>query len=219
MHGAQWGSLALMSGIAFSSPRIGIRIYKAERQLEVWGARSDRSPYRLVAAYQIAGLSGRLGPKRKEGDRQAPEGFYFVDRFNPKSRFHLSLGLNYPNSSDRRRGGKERLGTDIFIHGNCVSAGCFAMTDRVIDQIYPMAVNARNHGQQFIPVSIFPCRLEPEKWRTLQREFASQPKLIEFWSSLVPAYRWFEQTHLWPRPHVDHRGNYTWPELPAKVRN
>ena len=193
-------------------PRIGIRAFKAEHLMEIWGAKSDRGPYRLLATFPIAAISGGLGPKRQEGDLQAPEGFYFIDRFNPKSAFHLSLGLNYPNSSDRKRGVNHHLGKDIFIHGNHVSAGCLAMTDPVIDVIYRLALHARDSGQRFIPATIFPCRMDAQNWRGLCQRYAARPDLIRFWSTLLPAYTNFERTHIWPRPHVDKQGNYYWPE-------
>jgi murein L,D-transpeptidase YafK len=195
-------------------PRIAFRAFKAERQLEIWGATNDRGPFRLLAAYPIAAVSGTLGPKRREGDMQAPEGFYRIDRFNPHSLFHLSLGLNYPNSSDRRLSDPAHPGEDIFIHGNHVSAGCLAMTDPVIDKIYALALNARNHGQRAIPVSIFPCRLTDSNWAILQAQYARRQDLVRFWSTLRPGYTAFERTHIWPRPHVDSHGNYVWPRVP-----
>lgn len=195
------------------APRIGIRAFKEERQMEIWGADSDDGKFRLIAKYPIAAISGFLGPKRQEGDLQAPEGFYYINRFNPNSQFHLSLGLNYPNSSDRILGKAGHLGRDIFIHGNQVSAGCLAMTDPVIDVIYSLARHAREHGQRNIPVSIFPCRLTATNWEWLRREYANRPDLIRFWTTLVPAYGSFERTHKWPRPHVDKGGDYIWPQL------
>jgi murein L,D-transpeptidase YafK len=167
-----------------------------------------------LISYPIAAISGSLGPKRQEGDMQAPEGFYRIDRFNPKSQFHLSLGLNYPNSSDRKLGVRDHLGRDIFIHGNHVSAGCLAMTDPVIDVIWRLATNARDRGQKAIPVSIFPCRMTPQNCAALRTQYSQQPDLVRFWSTLTPAYTSFEQNHLWPRPHVAQNGAYTWPEQP-----
>jgi len=194
-------------------PRIGFRAFKAERQMEIWAADSDRGPYRLLAKYPIAAISGDLGPKRREGDLQAPEGFYFINRFNPDSQYFLSLGLNYPNSSDKKLGDANHLGKDIFIHGKNVSAGCFAMTDPVITVIYHLAMHARDSGQKAIPVSIFPCRLTTANWTALKKQYAKRPDLIKFWSTLVPAYTSFERSHLWPRPHVSDDGRYIWPEL------
>jgi len=194
-------------------PVIAFRAFKAERELEIWGARSARGPYTKIATYRIAAMSGSLGPKLREGDLQVPEGFYRIDRFNPHSRFHLSLGLNYPNSSDRKRGQAGNLGEDIFIHGNHVSAGCMAMTDPIIEPIFKLALAAKSRGEKNIPVSVFPCRLTDSNWRKLNQEYATRPDLLAFWSSLRPGYLSFEQTRLWPRPHVDARGMYVWPDL------
>jgi len=196
-----------------ATPRIGIRVFKAEREMEIWGAAIDRGPFRLLTTYPIAAISGGLGPKRRDGDMQAPEGFYYINRFNPYSQFDLSLGLNYPNSSDRKLGDAKHLGSDIFIHGNHVSAGCLAMTDPVIDVIYRLAIHARDKGQKAIPVSIFPCRMTSANWSMLDTKYSKQPELVRFWTTLLPAYNSFERNHLWPRPHVAVDGTYIWPGL------
>ena len=193
-------------------PRIGIRAFKSEHQMEIWGATNDRGPFQLIATYTIAAISGGLGPKRQEGDAQAPEGFYYINRFNPKSQFHLSLGLNYPNSSDKKLGVAQHLVKDIFIHGNHVSAGCLAMTDPIIDIIYGLALLARDAGQKAIPVSIFPCRMNSENWKSLKTQYASRPDLLSFWSTVRPGYDSFDHSHYWPRPHVSQNGAYYWPE-------
>jgi len=209
-------ALSLLISVQISAagaPRIAIRAFKAERQMEIWGAANDHGPFHLLKTYPIAAISGDLGPKRKDGDMQAPEGFYCINRFNPKSQFHLSLGLNYPNSSDRKLGDPNHLGKDIFIHGNRVSAGCLAMTDPVIDVIYGMAIRARGAGQKAIPVSIFPCRMTAQNWESLRKQYAQRPDLIGFWETLIPAYNSFEHTHIWPRPHVGRDGSYIWPGL------
>ena len=102
--------------------------------------------------------SGTMGPKRMEGDYQVPEGFYHINEFNPNSNYHLSLGINYPNASDRILSDSLKPGGSIFIHGNCVSAGCIAITDEPIEELYVLASEAKNQGQEFIPVHIFPVR-------------------------------------------------------------
>ena len=193
-----------------ATPRIGIRAFKAEGEMEIWGANNDRGPFHLLVKYPIAALSGTLGPKRHEGDMQAPEGFYYINRFNPNSRFHLSLGLNYPNSSDRILSDAHRPGFDIFIHGNKVSVGCLAMTDPVIDVIYGLACHARDKGQRAIPVSIFPCRMNSTNWERLNQDYAKQPELLRFWKTLLPGYASFERNHMWIRPKVDRQGRYIW---------
>lgn len=190
--------------------RIGIRVFKMERVLEVWGSDSEDKPYRRLGRFKIAAMSGGLGPKRKEGDLQTPEGFYFIDRFNPKSRFHLSLGLNYPNDSDRILGDPKSPGSDIFIHGGAASVGCMAMTDPVIDVIYPLAVFARDAGQQRIPVQIFPCKMERAKMDVLKARYQDRPDLLAFWATLLPGYEAFEKHKTWASPEVGADGSYRW---------
>jgi murein L,D-transpeptidase YafK len=114
--------------------------------LEIYARKMQETAYTRVFSYRICSRSGQLGPKRKEGDRQVPEGFYHIDRFNPTSRFHLSLGLNYPNLSDKRKSIHHNLGDDIFIHGSCVTIGCLPMTDGYMEEIYLLVVHAKNNG-------------------------------------------------------------------------
>lgn len=210
-------SLLVVSGLlgtllnAYASDLIGLRVFKLERVLEIWVAHSAAGPYRLKVSYPIAAMSGGLGPKRREGDMQVPEGFYWVNRFNPNSRFHLSLGLNYPNSSDRKLGNSVHPGSDIFIHGNHVSAGCIAMTDPIIEKIYRLVIQARDHGQHSIPVSVYPCRLNERNLNWLRSTYGDRPDLQHFWSSLIPGYVLFESTRKWVRPHVGRDGYYAWP--------
>ena len=153
--------------------------------------------------FPIAGMSGNLGPKRKEGDLQVPEGLYYIDRFNPQSRFRLSLGINYPNASDRIRSDKSKPGGDIFIHGDTKSIGCLAMTDEVIDQIYVLALEAKAAGQSQIPVHIFPFKLTERSLAPRQTS-----PWIEFWKELEPAYRQFERTRYVPSFKVGADGSY-----------
>ena len=193
------------------APFIAFRAFKSERILEVWGSNTETGPFRLLETYPIAAMSGRLGPKRIQGDLQVPEGFYRINRFNPHSRFHLSLGLNYPNSSDRKLSDRKHPGTDIFIHGNHVSAGCLAMTDPVIEVLYRQASYARENGQKNIPVTILPFRMTNANWVRMCKSYSNEPNLIRFWETLRPAYDRFETTHKWPRPHVNRQGYYIWP--------
>ena len=108
-------------GMAYPPSDIYIRSFKAQNEMELWARDSDTAKYKLVKNYRICALSGILGPKRVEGDRQVPEGFYFIEDFNPKSDFYLSMLLNYPNYSDMVLGDKAKPGGDIYIHGGCVT--------------------------------------------------------------------------------------------------
>gem|GEM_PF-5218353 len=167
--GAAVRDLFAAKKLAYPPRTLFLRAFKDERTLEIWAADDPAKPMQWIKSYRIAAMSGDLGPKRREGDRQAPEGFYRIqapegfyriDRFNPKSSYHLSLGLNYPNASDRILSDRDRPGSDIFIHGAEVSIGCLAMTDPMIQEIYVMAWDARQAGLKAIPVHIFPTRLD-----------------------------------------------------------
>lgn len=98
-----------------------VRSFKYDGQLEVWVKNTRKEQFKLFKTYKVCALAGSLGPKRMEGDYQVPEGFYYINELNPKSNYHLSLGLNYPNASDRILSDFERPGGDIYIHGSCVS--------------------------------------------------------------------------------------------------
>lgn len=205
--GVEIKRLAKAANLPYPIPRLFFRAFKEERILEIWGS-TGRDPYRRVVAYRVAGQSGVLGPKRKEGDRQVPEGFYTVDRLNPRSRFLLSIGINYPNASDRLRSDPRRPGGDIFIHGDDVSIGCLAMTDPVIEVIYVMTHDTRHRGGRRIPVHIFPNRMTDANWARLQRDFRAQPDLLAFWRELRPGYLAFESTRRVPTVLVGRDGAY-----------
>lgn len=182
--------------------------YKTEKDLELWAANSPTETHTLIKTYKICAESGGLGPKRKEGDGQIPEGLYHIDRFNPASNFHLSLGLNYPNASDKIISDKKHPGGDIFIHGNCVSIGCLAMTDDKIKEIYPLAVLAKNAGQAKIPVYIFPKKMDVKGMAWLRARVEGDEKLAAFWNNLHVCYDRFQATKQ-PVPFtVDATGKY-----------
>jgi murein L,D-transpeptidase YafK len=168
---------------------IMFRLIKTHMELEVWARNQGGGPFELLHAYPLAASSGTLGPKRRAGDYQVPEGFYEIDRFNPKSNFHLSLGLNYPNATDRTLG-EPNPGGDIFIHGGEVTIGCMPITNAGIEEVYLLAVTARAAGQAAIPVHIFPFPLtEPEL-----AKHARSPHEA-FWRGLMPGYAYFEKHH------------------------
>src|SRR5688572_25113357 len=160
--------------------RIFLRAFKKEETLEVWVNEKGKNTFSLLQTYQFCSSSGTLGPKRKEGDLQIPEGVYHINHFNPESNFYLSLGLNYPNASDKILSHKTRPGGSIYIHGNCVTIGCIPITDEKIKELYVLAVEARNYGQEKIPVHVFPARLTDEGTSSLQAHHAASSH-IEFW--------------------------------------
>jgi murein L,D-transpeptidase YafK len=169
-----------------------IRIFKEERELELWVRDRESGKFKHFRTWPVVAMSGKLGPKLAEGDRQAPEGFYFVTRrlMNPKSRFHLAFNIGYPNDYDRAHG---RTGSAIMVHGNRVSIGCFAMTDAKIEEIYTLCDAALNAGQPFFRVHVFPFRMTRER----MAETDGEP-WREFWLNLKEGYDWFQTHHLPP---------------------
>ena len=184
------------AGIHFPPHQIMLRVLKDEKKLEVWGGNSAAAPLKRLASYSILAASGASGPKRQAGDKQVPEGWYHVDRFNPNSAFHLSLGLNYPNASDRLFATAKDPGNDIFIHGNHVSIGCLAMGDPAIEEIYTMARQSKNK----IAVLILPRKVMPTS--------GSNPDHQSLWTQLFAINSAFMRTNILPKVTIDAKGQY-----------
>jgi murein L,D-transpeptidase YafK len=165
-----------------------IRVFKQEKELEVWVARNGQLV--LLKEIPVCAMSGKPGPKRKQGDLQVPEGFYYIDLFNPDSDFYLSFRINYPNKTDLLYADKQNPGGDIYVHGQCASIGCVAIRNPPITWLYMSAWLAHKNGQAEIPVHIFPCRMEQENLRLLYVAF---PQNVPFWKSLKAVYDRFEQ--------------------------
>ena len=174
---------------------IFIRIFKYTAELELWIKVKDR--YELLYTYEVCRQSGYLGPKLKEGDKQGPEGFYYVtkNRLNPNSKFHLSFNLGYPNTYDRAH---KRTGSALMVHGNCVSIGCFAMTDEKIEEIYELVEKALGNGQRVVRVHIFPFRMTDTK---MNRYRSNQ--WYGFWKNLKEGYDYFEEKGTPPNVEVE----------------
>lgn len=174
------------SGFRLGSP-LFIRIFKESRELEIWLKPRKGAEYQLWKTYPIVGMSGKLGPKLKLGDCQAPEGFYQVgaEAMNPNSSFHLSFNVGYPNAYDQSL---QRTGNFIMVHGDKVSIGCFAMTDPVIEEIYLIADAALRKGQKSFGVHIFPFRMTGER---MAQELDSP--WHDFWTNLHEGFLAFEE--------------------------
>ena len=158
-----------------------VRVFKESSELEVWKPDS-RGRYRLFKTYTICKWSGELGPKIKEGDYQSPEGFYNVTpgMMNPKSSYYLSFNTGFPNKFDRAYG---RTGTDLMVHGDCKSVGCYAMTDDQMKEIYALARESFNGGNTSFKLELYPFRMTVEN---LTR-YATNPN-IAFWRNLKEGY-------------------------------
>lgn len=192
-HARCWPTLVAQLQARHLSParlEVFFRLIKTSRALELWARNQGEAAFQLLRTYPLAATSGTLGPKRRAGDEQVPEGFYTIDRFNPQSAFHLSLGLDYPTPDDVLATGLADPGGDIFLHGSNVTVGCLPLTDAGIEEVYLLAVAARAAGQQRIGVHIFPFPLVANELR--QR--AASPHAA-FWRGLAPGYAYFEQHH------------------------
>lgn len=181
--------------------------FKDEDIFEIYGKSKISKAYKKIDEYLICNKSGNLGPKRKAGDYQVPEGFYQIDRFNPASNYHLSLGLNYPNESDRIKSKADDLGGDIFIHGECVTIGCLPMTNEKIKEIYLYAVYAKNSGQSKVPVYIFPFKMNDENFKNISKYTKNKP-LIDFWKNLKVGFDNFEKNKQALKFKINNDGGY-----------
>lgn len=183
-------SLLGAKGMRTDAP-IFIRIFKQESELEVWKAREDGRFYHFKT-YPICNWSGKLGPKIKQGDKQSPEGFYVVapHQMNPNSTFHLSFNLGYPNAFDKAN---RRTGQFLMVHGNCLSAGCYAMTDALIEEIYALVRESFKGQQKTFQVHAFPFRMTKAN---MARHRHSRWR--RFWRTLKEGHDLFELTRTPP---------------------
>lgn len=181
-----------------------LRAFKKEAELEVW-AGPDGGALRLLATYPFTATSGGPGPKRREGDRQIPEGCYRITIYNPLSQYHLSLGLDYPNASDRVRSDRERPGDEIYIHGGAKTIGCIPLGDAAIEELYLLALEVQNRPGAGIPVHIFPARMRGEAWAVVA---SKHPEHQPFWAELQVIYDAFEENQRTPVVEVAADGKY-----------
>ncbi|MGJ8656229.1 MAG: L,D-transpeptidase family protein [Akkermansiaceae bacterium] len=183
------------TGVAVGNP-VFIRVIKETRELEVWLLNRKTKRYQEFKRYRIMAMSGGLGPKVYEGDMQAVEGFYSFGRgaLNPQSRFHLSFNLGYPNRYDRAHG---RTGHSLMVHGNQVSAGCLAMTDYYVEEIYTLCAAALSNGQVAVPVHCFPFRMTDANMKAMK-----DSQWYGFWQNLKVGYDAFEKGKVPPRISV-----------------
>lgn len=181
-------------GMTAASP-IMIRVFKEENVAEVW-KQTDKGDYALLAEYEICAWSGKLGPKFKEGDKQAPEGFYTIKpwQMNPQSDYYLSFNLGYPNAYDQSH---KRTGAHLMMHGACSSAGCYSMTDERIAEIYALAREAFSAGQSEFQVQAYPFRMTAEN----MARHKDSPH-FGFWKMIKEGYDHFEITRRPPKVDV-----------------
>jgi len=176
-----------------------IQIFKQERTLELYAKVENK--FQRVGAFRICDFSGGLGNKRREGDFKSPEGFYNIDihHLKPDSRFYRAINIGFPNDYDRAQG---YSGKYLMIHGNCLSIGCYAMTDANMNVIFNYVQAAFNNGQRNVEISIYPFKMTEANMK-----LNKYSTYINFWRQLEPGYAYFEKYHQPPSVSVI-GGNY-----------
>lgn len=178
--------------ISRDSLRIYLRAFKTEKIVELWAKNSSDSVFVNIGEIPICEISGTVGPKRRVRDLQVPEGFYRISDLNPFSKYYLSMQINYPNASDSIRGVKGHLGNLIFIHGECVSSGCIAITNDRIKELYVYCIEAYNSGQKVIGLTIYPSRLNEKNYSKLVSGYKNDKDKTSLWTDLKKSYDYFE---------------------------
>ncbi|WP_424984143.1 L,D-transpeptidase family protein [Maritalea sp. S77] len=194
---------AKLSGMGSSpgAPMI-IRIFKQSSELEVWKQVKASGKFELFRSYKICAWSGEVGPKFREGDRQSPEGFYEVTpgHMNPRSNYFLSFNLGFPNKFDRSHG---RTGSNLMVHGDCSSRGCYAMTDDQIGEIYALVRESHKGGNRSVQVQVYPFRMNGKNLA----KFANSEHM-DFWKNIKEGHDIFEITKTKPKWDVC-QGDYS----------
>lgn len=202
-------SLFELKGLTWPARYLYIRSFKYDSQLEVWVKNKINEEFKLLKIYKVCALAGTLGPKRFEGDYQVPEGFYYIDRFNPNSNYYLSLGINYPNASDRILSDSLNPGGGIYIHGGCATVGCIPIKDDQIDELYMLTANAKSAGLDYIPVHIFPIKFDVQKsYEYLAKLTKDDPSLKAFSDKMEQAFDYFERYKQIPIVMMKDNGEY-----------
>ena len=184
-------------GLRLGAP-VFLRIFKKEMALELWVEKEPGSKYTLFRTYPVMNYGGKgYGPKLREGDGRAPEGFYKVrsSQMNPRSRYHLSFNLGYPNAYDRAYG---RTGSALMVHGGYASIGCYAMTDPKIEEIYTLMNQALKEGQKEVKVQIFPFQMTGRNMKPFEQSIYRL-----FWENLREGYQLFQKTNRPPYVSFD----------------
>jgi murein L,D-transpeptidase YafK len=206
-------------GLSYPAQDIYLRSFKQDEQLEVWVRNQPGEPFRFFKSYKVCAATGKLGPKRKEGDKQVPEGFYYINELNPNSHYHLSLGINYPNMSDKILSDSVRPGGAIYVHGDCVSVGCIAINDNQIEEVFMLAAMARSQGQEIIPIHIFPVKFSNTKNNTVvDKIIKDNPAYVPFLKAMQSAFYYFEKNRAVPPVLIARNGDYVTEDVPMFIQ-
>ncbi len=191
--------------VSASTMEVFVRIFKKEKELELWVKNKADAKFILLKKIAVCASSGELGPKRKEGDYQVPEGIYDIASFNPSSSYYLALKVSYPNKSDRILVDGKRTGGDIMIHGNCVTIGCIPLQDDPVKDVYILCVEAKNNNTS-PRIEIYPCKFTTENSKYLEENFDTGKN--NFWANIKPAYTYFEANKTPAKYSINSKGAY-----------
>jgi murein L,D-transpeptidase YafK len=192
-------------GLNIKDYRLMIKAYKAEQKVNLYVKAAGEKGWTLYRTHRFCWSSGELGPKRQQGDYQIPEGYYRINHFNPHSTFLLSLGISYPNKSDRIKSQHRDKGGAIYMHGGCATIGCIPIEDEPIKEVYILALLARSNGQPSIPIHIFPFEYSAENLAAATSKF---PDHKEFWENLFEAEKKFARDRIQATVRINSSGNY-----------
>lgn len=196
-------------GLEWPAKYMYIRSFKLDSKLEIWVKNAQGERFKKFKTYKVCALAGNLGPKRYQGDYQVPEGFYYINEFKPNSQYHLALGVNYPNASDRVLSDKNKPGGEIFVHGSCVTVGCIPLTDPIIEEVYVLAASTKAAGQDFIPIHVFPIWFKSDKSKeNLDKYIDNHPEYAPLAKKLEKVFYYFEVNKQIPNILIDSAGNY-----------
>ena len=196
-------------GLPWPAKSLYLRNFKYDGKLEAWIQTEINGPYKLFKTYNVCALAGNLGPKRFEGDYQVPEGFYYVNEFRPNSAYHMALGVNYPNASDKLLSDPKKPGGAIYIHGSCVTVGCIPITDELIKELYVLAATVKDQGNDFIPIHVMPISFLNDRSQAYLDEFlVTRPEYKNMVTVMEDVYHYFNQYRKIPVILVNSRGEY-----------
>ncbi len=210
----QIDSLFKQFDITYPPHEIMIVVFKDEKYIELWARQENLDALTLVKKYNFTAFSGKLGPKRQQGDLQIPEGIYHITDFNPVSNFHLSLKINYPNESDRILGERDNLGGEIYIHGSEVTIGCIPIGNDGIEELYLICVDVTSSSLKNIPVYIFPARIDSFGMIRLKEIAEADTALFSFWKNLKQGYDIFYTAYQKLKFQIDAHGKYVFWDQP-----
>lgn len=187
---------------------IYLRAFKFEKTFEIWVRDLSQDTFIHYQTIPFCNMSGDLGPKRKQGDGQIPEGLYQVTNFNPLSDYFLSMRLNYPNEADKFWVDKAHPGGDIYIHGGCETIGCIPITDEEMGQLYVISIMSRNNNNNDFPIHIFPSKMTTPIMKYLLNKSGANDDFKNVWKGIQPVYQYFQKHKKIPYHYVDEKGYY-----------